>query len=139
MAIMATCNYDLPSPPNGSATIKTSATPSCLYRTGDPVIIDVLYPFCIGKACPRFAHRLPPGFVQTNYWVNKIVSLLIHLEYFFHLTHELGRALRDRPTLNPSGLDLVFLSLFRTVSRPMVSTYCNSTICWASNRTVQRT
>src|SRR3954449_9702439 len=85
------------------------------------------------------ADQLGEGLVQTHDRVFGVVRPAVDLEYILHVVDELRRVFRrDAPHLPQMRLELVFLSVWRTVSCESVSTCSSSTMRSASRRSDQR-
>ena len=71
--------------------------------------------------------QLPGGLVETHYRTLRIVLRLVQVQHVLHPRHELPAHLGDTPLFLLPGLEFVFLSIWRTVSREMLSANSNST------------
>lgn len=85
-----------------------------------------------------FANQSSPPFIKANQWPSRIIGLLIQVQHILHAGHIVCTGLKDAPHLLLPGLQLVFLSVQRTVSCEIASTTCNCTNLLASSRKVQR-
>ena len=81
--------------------------------------------------------QLPGGLVETHYRTLRIVLRLVQVQHVLHPRHELPAHLGDTPLFLLPGLEFVFLSIWRTVSREMLSANSNSTTLSANNWSVQ--
>ena len=81
--------------------------------------------------------QLPGGLVETHYRTLRIVLRLVQVQHVLHPRHELPAHLGDTPLFLLPGLEFVFLSIWRTVSREMLSANSNSTTWSANNWSVQ--
>src|ERR687896_879722 len=83
-------------------------------------------------------HQLLGPFIKADQRPLRVIRSLIHRQGIFHRTDELGvRLRRNDPLLLQPGLEVIFLSVCRTVSRPMEATSSSSTSLSASRRSVQ--
>jgi hypothetical protein len=86
-----------------------------------------------------FLHKLLAGFVEADHGAFWVVRPMVNLQHVLHRADEIGVLLGgDHPLLTQPGLQLVFLSVCRTVSLPIESTTSNSTNLSASSLKVHR-
>src|SRR5215212_3397783 len=90
----------------------------------------------------RLAHlgqELAGALVEADHGPLRIVRLLVEVEHSLHPPDERGALLgRDHPPFDEVGTQLVFLSVFLTVSWEIVSTMPSSTALSARSRMLQR-
>ena len=66
-------------------------------------------------------HQLPGCLVETDHRMVRVVVCVVQVQHVLHSSHELPAHLRDAPLLLLPRLEFVFLSIWRTVSREMLS------------------
>ena len=87
---------------------------------------------------PRLPHQLLAGLVQAHQHLVVLKLTVIDLQHVLHGADELGAGLgRDAPAFFQPGLELVFFSVWRTVSLLMLSTIALATSRSASSCSVQ--
>src|SRR6266849_6571992 len=87
----------------------------------------------------RFTDQLHAGFVQAHLWPVRVVRSGVHIEHVFHVVDELpARCLWQTVLFLQPRFELVFFSVWRTVSCEMASTISSSTTLSASRRSDQR-
>src|SRR5262249_2243896 len=85
------------------------------------------------------ADQLLARLVQTNYRMSGVVGELVHLKHVLHVPDEVGVGLGGKaPRPYDPGLDVVFLSASRTVSRATFGKQPKAISLSASNCKVQQ-
>ncbi len=82
-------------------------------------------------------HQLPGCLVETDHGMVRVVVFVVQVQHVLHSSHELTAHLRDAPLLLLPRLEFVFLSIWRTVSREMLSANPIATTLSASSWIVQ--
>ena len=82
-------------------------------------------------------HQLPGCLVETDHGMVRVVVCVVQVQHVLHSSHELPAHLRDAPLLLLPRLEFVFLSIWRTVSREMLSANPIATTLSASSWIVQ--
>ena len=83
------------------------------------------------------AHQLLGRLVETDHGMVGVVVFMVQVQHILHSSHELPAHLRDAPFLLRPRLEFVFLSVWRTVSREMLSANPIWTTLSASSCSVQ--
>ena len=82
-------------------------------------------------------HQLPGCLVETDHGMVRVVVCVVQVQHVLHSSHELPAHLRDAPLLLLPRFEFVFLSIWRTVSREMLSANPIATTLSASSWIVQ--
>src|SRR5882724_237161 len=92
-----------------------------------------------GNRHARFRHQWLARLLQTHDWPLRVVGAWVDFQHVLHGTNKLGVGFRrNHPLLLLPWLEIVFFSVVRTHSRPIVSTTSSSTSRSASNWSVPR-
>ena len=86
---------------------------------------------------PLISHQLLGCLVEADHGMVRVVVFVIQVQHVLHPSHELPAHLRDTPLLLLPRLELVFFSIWRTVSREMLSANPIATTLSASSCSVQ--
>ena len=92
-----------------------------------------------GKRVPGLAQQLAACLIETHHGMRGVVGASIYLKNIFHQgdKRRVGRG-SETPLLDQPRLQVVFLSVWRTVSWAIVSTTSRRTNSSASSRRLQR-
>ncbi len=82
-------------------------------------------------------HQLLGRLIETDHGMVGVVVFMVQVQHILHSSHELPAHLRDAPFLLRPRLEFVFLSVWRTVSREMLSANPIWTTLSASSCSVQ--
>ena len=102
------------------------------------LVVISLYPARLGPdSRPLIGHQLLGCLIEADHRMIGVVGLVVQVKHILHPGHELPAYLRDAPFLLLPRLEFVFFSVWRTVSREMLSANPIWTTLSASSCSVQ--